>query len=178
MPTNTPLKSNFFITGYPRIRSAWLAAMITANGTLCIHDYRTATKGKAKLLAWLEDHPKAGIADPCLASLEPDFALKYFKDLQCAVILRPFGDCKKSYEAWSGKDVAVDHWKLINNNYRNFIENLNPKNVMYVPFKELDHYPTTDKLVQHLTGKPLNRDIFKMFNLMKVEQHFTKAMAY
>jgi len=154
----------YLITGLPRIRSAWLAALFHTDQQPCLH-------------APGELPPRSsnyGIADPGIACITPSHAAEFSR---IAVIERPSKDSKKSLERWVG--AKAKNWERIDSAYEEFLEMVHILGTPHikVPFAQLDDYNTVRGLHWFLTRRDLARIRFDNFSTLNIQQHLPKARA-
>lgn len=156
-------RGSFLITGRPRIRSAWLAAVLSGEDMNLYHE------------APLPKHPiiekeAFGLVDPSAATLWPRKALKLFEGKQIIVIDRPEADSRASLEKLAGQKAA--HWQDLEDRYQMF---LREADVTLVPYASIADYEVVSNLVSMCTGAFLTRERFDLFDGLHIEQDFIKA---
>lgn len=149
----------FLVTGLPRTRSAWFAALLGAAHAPNPQDY-------ARL---------KNVCDPSAACLYPDTALKVWQDAPIVIIERDPVIAGTALSEWAGHPVWGTGWDVILHNYRHFKESARTKSLRVAKFEDLDSYSVVNALVVHVTGEPLSRERFDLFNGIKIEQHLGKA---
>lgn len=155
---------SYLITGLPRIRSAWLAAV------LCRDDFPVVHEAPPK------QHPiklskPFGLIDPGAACLYPNLALKAFAQSTIVIIARPAVACRRSLERLLGGPAG--NWTALENRYSFFLESV--PNAHQYPFNALDDYRVVNEISHICTGYQLSRDRFNLFQTLRVEQDFVKA---
>lgn len=156
---------SYLITGLPRIRSAWLAAVLCRDDFPVVHEAPPA-KMPIKL------RQPFGLIDPGAACLYPNLALKAFaKSALIIIIERPAADSRRSLERLIGGPAG--NWGALEERYRFF--RASARNVRAYPFSALDNYSAVSDLYIDCTGYRLSRDRFDLFQTLRVEQDFVKA---
>lgn len=115
----------FFSTGLPRSRSAWLAAYLSYNGSICFHDAFTGVKKINDFPKLFTERPKAsGVSDPALV-LHWEKVAGWFPDAKWVVIERPFEEVIKSCQRIWPSIERQSLWAFADK-LGELIENLNP----------------------------------------------------
>lgn len=92
------VKRLFLVTGYPRSRTAWLAAYLSSGPTLCLHEpIMRFNQHFLPLVEYIEDlpHKNVGISDSAIPKLRSMFAL-VFSEAPVLVIERDKRECLSS----------------------------------------------------------------------------------
>lgn len=100
---------HFFITGYPRSRTAWLANLFTTGPLFCHHDLTGKTRNIQDFRQQMRPAPgqtHVGDADTGLP-FYLDQVMAAFSDAAWVVINRPFAECWSSFERFA----AAGAWK-------------------------------------------------------------------
>lgn len=163
----------FLITGLPRIRSAWLAALFSTDNVRCFHDpvhHGGPDRMMDAFLACQLAH--VGICDPAAACAYPELALRVFHNHPIILIRRDEDDCRAGLENWIG--AKLTHWDEILKNYRWFL-NHPTRHFMWIRYEDLDNFEVVSQLFLLCTGQKLDIDRFALFNTLKIEQHYEKA---
>lgn len=151
----------FLITGLPRIRSAWLTALLTAVGADVTHESLT---GPPFFGGW---------CDPTAACVWPEEAAKWIDSRPCVFINRNPLECRVSWEKWAG--VELGNWQEICTNVAQFSLLTSP---VVIEYKDLEEYSTVAHIVKYCVGRYLPKYTWRVFNNLKIEQHLAKAQAY
>lgn len=166
----------FLITGYPRMRSAWLAALFSSDRVLCFHD-GAHHGGVAQLLHSVgiaKDHEAVGLFDPCAACVYPRKALELFNGHQIVVVRRDESDSRRALEAWCGH--SLPNWGELRANYQHFTD-VAPRSLEWIDFEALDDFTAVSNLYRICTGGlSLDRRRFDLFNTLRIDQHRDKAI--
>lgn len=165
--------SRFLITGLPRIRSAWLATLLNAAGVETVHDYTAAFGSLSALAAWLRQPGLRGWCDPCAACLHPEFSALEFSGRRVVIVERDPGAACMSMARWAGKPMPFETARANLATFRGLVD----AEVLTVPYASLDDYAAVDSIVRHCTGHVLSPQLWRTFDLLKIEQHMPKARA-
>lgn len=158
------------VTGLPRSRTAWLAALLTAHGAPCCHEAAIGYRRQVALAEIFADGYR-GISDPGAAIIYGREALLgAFTDCPVLVVKRDTLDAQLALEKALGR--PVENFQRVVDSIAWVEEKLNP---LVVDFRRLDDPIAVDQIVQHLTGIPLDEKIFRLFDTLRVEQHIPKA---
>jgi hypothetical protein len=158
---------SYLITGRPRSRTAWLAALFYAE-VPCIHDDVPALDGLCAA------GKPFGFSSPSLPAVDPKKAIDVFGLCPIVVIER---DAESSHEALARwVKLPMPHWRLIEENYQAFLRQL-PHVPLRVPYESLDDFGVVNEVHRSCTGKPLDRQRFEFFNVLRVDQHLEKIAA-
>lgn len=156
---------SFLITGLPRIRSAWLSALLSTETLPCYHEAPTDKMPPIKTAA------PFGLLDPGAACLYPNWALEHFAGQLIIIIERPILDSKRALEKFAG--VAATNWKAIEDRYLMF-RGKAPKRTVRVRFNDLADYETVARLYAMCAHGGLSRQRFELFDGLRVEQDIVK----
>lgn len=160
----------FLVTGLPRSRTAWFAALFNAVGRETVHDWAATFGTWSQFRRWyIGDR---GWCDPCAACAHPGLTLDLVRGHPVAVIAR---DPKQSA---ASLDVAQpgdeQFFGVIQTNYERFAREAR---ALVVDYDSLDNYMGVARVVVHCTGLMPSQELFRTFNLLKIEQHTAKAKA-
>jgi hypothetical protein len=89
----------FFITGLPRSRTGWLAALLSGAHGVCLHDVLGGCAGVEDLKSQISDFKAAGVSDPALALVWRDVAAAW-PEAKWVVVRRDKFDAARSYAAF------------------------------------------------------------------------------
>lgn len=143
----------YLITGLPRMRSAWLAALFE-----CAHD------------AAVSGIPDGGLCDPCAACLYPRKALEYFTGSPIVIVRRDEAESRESFERWVG--AGVTQWVAMTENLKWFAQH---SKHIEVPYADLNDYGKVAAMYHYCTGNDLQKKRFEFFDVLRIEQHKQKA---
>lgn len=171
------MSANYLITGLPRTRSAWLAALLGSLEVPCYHDTLTTFGGLGEF-ATAADDPKHefGLSCPGAACVFPDFAAHVFRDKPIVFIARDPDDAFNSASKFLGSPFP--EWKTVMRNSADFlaITTSRPMGIMAVEFQQLEDFNVVSKIHEYCTGKPLPKSRFNVFNDLSVEQNLYKVV--
>ena len=170
--------SRFCITGLPRSRTAWLAALMCAQSVETFHEYPPFFDTLADLGAWLMagtvDDPH-GYVDGFAIIHHAPLVSTYFRDNPIVIIQRDVAEVRRSWEAWEGPISDEIFANVIARSKKFAIENAHKPNVMVVKYADLDSFPVIDSIVRHCTGRPLKFRTWQLFHHLKIELHREKT---
>lgn len=164
----------FLITGLPRIRSAWLAALFSGERVTTFHDHVWNRGVQSTLDAVFATPGIAGLCDPGAACVYPDLAAQAFAMHPVVIIQRDADECKRSFSAWLG-GMELHNWPRAVANYERFIRLVGGRGLI-VNYYALENYTAVAEIYRHCTGLDLSRSRFQLFDGLKVEQHIGKAL--
>lgn len=154
---------SFLITGRPRIRSAWLAALLSCGNVPVYHE---APLPKAPI----DEKLSFGLVDSGAACLWPNKALQLYAGHTIIIIERPEKDCRASLERLVGQEAK--HWDLLEERYQFFKSR---SGATIVQFDSLNEWGGVQPLVEYLIHVRITRQRFQLFDGLRVEQDFRKA---
>lgn len=161
----------FLITSLPRGRTAWLAALLTAHGAPCLHEAAIAY-GRPMPLDDIFADGYLGIVDPGAAVIYRDTLEAAFADCPTVLIRRDPGEAKAAFETWLGRPVAG--WHKAEEGIAWFEDHFKP---LVVDFEDLEYPAAAEKIIEHVTSRPFDERVWRLFDTLKIEQHRTKAEA-
>lgn len=126
----------FFITGLPRIRSAWLANWLTWADSFCFHDVFSLVNSLKELSVLFQSQPVpfVGASDPAILFFWKSLVEKWPKS-KWVVIKRDSADSRASLEKASGNRFEPNRFDDMQTQQDNLIEAINP---MVVEFEDLN----------------------------------------
>jgi hypothetical protein len=146
---------NFFITGLPRSRTAWFAAIFTAtDDCFCYHDGLNGHRTVENYRKMLNSRPETFVGDSDSGLLLLDME-KLFPDAKRVVIKRDPDECAESLAEFLGPeyaetiDAAIPYLEAING-------------ALVVDFDDIDD--RIDEIYNYCTGKTLDKDVKAMFS--------------
>lgn len=158
---------SFLITGRPRVRSAWLAALLATDAMPVYHEAPLAKTP-------IDQEGPFGLIDPGAACLYPNLALEKFRDCTIIVIERSEKESRTALERLAGK--KAEHWDAIEERYQFFRKAVKKRaEVLFIPFIELNEYWILCKLMRLTTNQILTQQRFELFDGLRIEQDFHKA---
>lgn len=159
-------EGSYLITGLPRTRSAWLAALFSSDALPCFHEAPASPDT-------IDTSKPFGLCDPSAACLYPHHALKIFSGKTIVVVLRGAASARESLEVLLGQKASA--WDAIEERYNHFLANA--PNVRTVPFGGLSDFGTVRQLYREVRGRNLSRVRFDLFDGLLIEQDLAKAAA-
>lgn len=150
----------FLVTGLPRMRSAWLAALFASNQVRCIHEI-----GLVGLDAFRRMTGTVGVFDPAAPLMYPD------EDFDLRIVVRRDAEvARRSLQLWFGCELP--HWHEIESALKRFEDRYHPE---VIAFESLDDFDALSALHRRCTGAALSVERFELFDKLKIEQHRDKA---
>jgi hypothetical protein len=174
-------RSRFCITGLPRSRTAWLAALFCAHGIETLHEYPPFFDSLEELGAWLHagtrDNPH-GYADGFSIIHHAPLLKQHFEGCPIVVIQRDPAEVRRSWEAWDGP-ISDELFSEVMARVIGFCrETAQWTNVRRVPYGDLERYATVNELVMHCTGRPLKERTWQLFHRLKIELYKAKCQPH
>lgn len=153
----------YLITGHPRTRSAWLAALCSAHGSKCIHDAHTYGIDLAA---------DVGFSDPGLGCLKPREA---FENCKGAIVFieRP-GTWRAAFEAAFETPLDDAYVERCERNLATMKGGLASR-VYHVD--ELADDNIVAEIIETLTGLEPDYGLIEIWQHLQIEQHRAKAYA-
>ena len=155
---------SYLITGLPRIRSAWLAAVLSHDDLICYHEAPTTA------MPPINSGFPFGLCDPGAACLYPRAALNLFGGTRIVIIARTAKQSRRALEKFAGGPAT--NWDAIEDRYNFFVTNV--PEPYFVEFSDLNNYETVDRLHRFVTGRGLDRQRFNLFDGLRIEQDVVK----
>jgi hypothetical protein len=171
-------RSRFCITGLPRSRTTWLAALMCAHGVETLHEYPPFFGNLEDLRAWLyagtAESPH-GYVDGFSIIHHAELLKQHFEDCPIAVIQRDPSEVRRSWEAWEGP-ISDEAFGAVLAKVGGFCrETARSANVLMVPYGDLENYEAVNRLVMHCTDRALKVRTWQLFNILKIELHKEKC---
>lgn len=144
----------YCITGTPRSRSAWLASLLCAHGSICHHD------AIGKQLSLAGDY---GVSDPGIACLAPQLIRAHCNG---PIVMIEREAWRDPFEQWSGV-VATDEF------YADCDANLNRTRALATrcyTLDELEHPGTVAEIITLCTKLPANAQLIDLWKDWRIEQ--------
>lgn len=165
---------NFFITGYPRSRTCWLANMFTYGTSYCFHELSKYGKTVDELKYQLNsrDETHVGTAD-CLAPYYLGDLSKNLENIVTIFIERDLDDVKADLENWLGAlpPEIEKQFPEYTEKLEAFKEKYNP---MIVKFKDLDKVHVLRKMWAHVGLSYFDEQRYHMLNELFIHPEKTK----
>lgn len=160
----------FLVTGLPRSRTAWLAALFNAVGFETIHDWAATFGSWSQFKRWYVGN--RGWCDPCAACAHPGLTLKLMEGHNIVVVARDPKQSAASLALAQPGDERI--FGIVQRNYEQFARDAR---ALVVDYDSLDYYMGVARVVEYCTGAILSRELYRTFNMLKIEQHTEKARA-
>lgn len=155
---------SYLITGLPRIRSAWLSALLTRDDLVCYHEAPTMA------MSAINGQVPFGLSDPGAACLYPNTALEKFGKSKVVIVERVASQSRRALEKFAG--VPATNWDALEERYHLF-RRMFP-NAWIIKFIHLGEYSAVDDLYRFLTGRELSHERFALFDGLRIEQDIVK----
>jgi len=168
---------DFFITGLPRSRTAWLANFFTSGSVFCWHDLlRTKKPCDLDQYESLPGVAHYGDSDSALL-LCAEQVQRLHPDAHWVVVHRPAKACEKSFRDYFGKHpypgVTEENvefaFRMVTDKLVETVNTLKPANVLHVQFDELNDVRVMRDIWHWCVGDlrfPVER--FKLLNQLRV----------
>jgi hypothetical protein len=157
-------QGSYLITGLPRIRSAWLSALLSHDDFYCYHEAPTTA------MPPINPGFPFGLCDPGAACLYPRTALNLFGAHKVVIIDRSARDSRRALEKFAG--APATNWQALEERDEFFCSRV--EDAYFVSFKDLSKFSVVDALHRHVIGRPLNRQRFDLFDGLRIEQDVVK----
>lgn len=172
--------NNFFITGLPRSRTAWLANLLTYSTSFCWHDALTFTSTIPRLWTFLCEHIRNGYdylgnSDSALL-FHRDEMVKLFPEAKWVIVERDSKEVAKSFwdqfhATYPGGPTTFEETCLMTSNLSELfqkVKNAFP-NCLHVKFTDLENPPTIEAIWKHcLPSLRFNGDRLRMLETFRV----------
>jgi hypothetical protein len=165
-------RSRFLITGLPRSRTAWLAALMCAHGVETLHEYPPFFANLEELRAWLYAGTEAaphGYVDGFAIIHHAELVRQHFAEQPIVVIWRNPLEVRASWESREEPLTDANFQRVIGKVMQFWSEIKEHPNVLTVPYALLDDYAAVNEMVIYLTGQPLKLMTFRLFHQLKIE---------
>ena len=174
--------NTFFITGYPRSRSAWLANWLSDDWRICLHDELVNHATLESFADAIQDHPVTGVSDSALALFWKPL-MQMFPEAKWLVVMRDRADAEaatiKSLTddplPGCGAPEAIHLKDFFDRSQRALVALCEAPNVLTVRFDELDSQIVAENIWRHIVGQgifPLRR--WKMLKALRITQIASK----
>lgn len=160
----TPRPGSYLITGLPRTRSAWLAALLSSDDFPCFHEHVPFTAQKRAF----------GLCDPGAACCYPNAALNLWAERKVVIVVRNDDEAQRSLKAWLGVQ-HLPNWSTVLNAYRYFLSEATAP--FLVHYQQLADPNAVAVLYQRLIGRELTDERWHLFEGLNVQQHLPMAQA-
>ena len=163
---------NFYITGYPRSRTSWLANLFTHADSFCFHELSGYGKNYIQLRDILNRRIETyvGTADSALPH--------YFEEInqgknqfRLAIIERELSDIRKSFQNTYEENFHEGEFLALMAGLKDKIDYMKIKyNPMVVQYDDLDNEKAIELLWNHLIpGRRFDLDRYRMLKELKIE---------
>lgn len=159
----------FLVTGLPRSRTAWLAAVLTAHGFPTLHD-PVIVYGRYPTLEEMTDDGWQGLSDPSAPMVLGARLYEHFRGKPVVVVRRDPEDSRKALERYTGTQIP-DYAPAVSA----LAEVEARMSHKVVEFGDLDQMSVVASAVLHLTGRHIDDLVLRLFDTLKIEQHIGKA---
>jgi hypothetical protein len=167
----------YLVTGLPRIRSAWLAALLGSNERPCYHDALVEFKNEAGLESYFGATDSAGWSDPTAACYFTDLSIRLYSHKPVVIVDRDEKSAMENFRSFmrlNGGDLTDWGWKYMVHNLARFRSSM--PHAMAIDFAKLDDYETVARVYRHCVGAELSQERFNIFNLLNIEEMASKAL--
>lgn len=147
----------FIITGLPRMRSAWFAALLS-DGIHVAHDIALNSLEGAD-----------GWSDPAAACWFPDRVIQH--EGPVVLIVRSEIAAYSAFIKWSEVAIPPSSWDTMVKNYHRV---KNERDCLIIPFDALDSFEVVEAVAKHC-GRTLSKKRWDLFKSLKIEQDFEEA---
>ena len=170
--------NNFFITGLPRSRTAWLANFLTYRESFCYHEAIRDVNSLDDLKKLLSN-PKykyMGSSDSSLP-LFAEKVMNMFPDSKLVVVERDIVKVKKSLNKLFSEHDEIHNMLKMN---MNALGKLKSKySHLLIQYESLDDVNVCKELWEYcLPDIEFNYERWRMLDLFKIDMHKTKYMAH
>jgi hypothetical protein len=165
-------RSRFCVTGLPRSRTAWLAALMCAHGIETLHEYPPFFASLDELGAWLHagtaEEPH-GYVDGFAIIHHAPLLKRHFAGCPIVIIQRNAMAVRRSWEAWDAP-ISDHRFAQVMDKVVGFCrENAGNPCVLCVPYEQLETYAGVNDLVVHCTGRQLKPRTWQLFHRLRIE---------
>lgn len=150
----------YLLTGHPRVRSAWLAALCSAHGSKCIHDAHTYG---------IDLSTDIGFSDPGLGCRMPEDAFSHCRGA-LVVIERP-GTWRAAFEAAFECPLTDEFVEQCERN----LATMKGLATRVYHVDQLADDNVVAEIVETLTGLEPDYGLIEIWQHLQIEQHRAKA---
>jgi hypothetical protein len=173
------MRKPFFITGYPRSRTAWLANLLTYKNTFCWHEALLRFRGPTAFQRAAAKRPEVhvGTADSSLGTCA-EALLRLYPKAPWVLIVR---DRSEVIESLKGTPVPAILGESLEDVLDQFMVALQPvadhSNTMIVGYHALEEEAVVREIMAHCAPSvPWDRERWLMLDRLRVELHDRKAL--
>jgi len=156
------IAADYLVTGLPRCRSAWLAAVLSTPEIPCVH--------APDDVEWPIVY-RHGLSDPCAASLHPRATLDAMAGKPVVVIVRNEEEAWQSFRALGRRGgLTIKDRGLWGRWAKNLHQFAAASRAHIVSYNDLSDAKIVQDLAAHL-GVSVSLSYVKHMDLLKIEQH-------
>ncbi len=172
------MPTKFLITGLPRSRTAWLAAILSTEKILCWHEpiNKFGSVGAVKaMLDNLEGYQAIGISDSSVG-LEADFYMAYFYEYPIVIINRKESEVITSLSKFLGIDKKQSI-KIVDTISEGLERMRKVRAVMEIDYNDLNDSTIVEGIWNYCTNE-MPFDFFRceLFQNLLINQHAAKVI--
>jgi len=166
---------NYFITGLPRSRTAWLANFLTYDGSFCFHELcrKTTNVHEMKLLLSYPKYKHVGTSD-CALSYYFDKLIEMLDEWKLIVIDRNLDDAINSLDKIGLKTKESIEKVLEAHNRNKYM--MKKHEHLLIPFEALNKQIACEKIWEYCTGTKMDKVRFDELNILDIEVNMKKYM--
>jgi hypothetical protein len=173
MPVQTTIdRSRFCVTGLPRSRTAWLAALLCAHGVETVHEFEAFFPSLGALEQWLYggtvENPR-GYVDGFAVIKNAALVKEHFRNNPIMVIRRDPEAVRRSWEKWEGPISDGVYAQYVAELHQFMHDIMRWPNLYVMPYEWLATFEAVNGLVKACTGRPLKYATWKLFNRLQIE---------
>ena len=161
------MRHRYLITGLPRMRSAWLAAILSTVSETS-HETRPLFSTREDLQDWLlaESDTAAGIVSPAgLGEFEDGRQL--FDGYPVVFIRRQAHEARTSFNAYLGEEYPVKDWLAVVDNAKKWKARAN----LVIDYEDLEYKDYLDKITDTCKIPRVSEHNWRLFNYLNIQQH-------
>jgi len=165
--------NRFFITGYPRSRTAWLANLFTTGDVFCYHEAEVMCGGLENSIDMLCQKTGKIVGNSCSAILiRQDVYKKHFPNARYLLVKRNPLEVRVGIERIFSREltnIQIDHvMDVILKQVTSFVENFGP---MVVEYENLNDEAEIKRIWKHLlpNGPEIDMVRYRMLNSMNIQ---------
>lgn len=168
----------FLITGLPRSRTAWLAALFSTDNVMCWHEPINKLGTLAAVQSMMDNlkgYSHIGISDSSIG-VDAHFYMDYFFDCPIVVIQRPKQEVIESLIRFLGITRKESN-KIADTIHEGLKYMVHVRDVMEVDFGELDNTKVVGGIWDYCTrGLPFDTLRCEQFQNLRINQHCEKVI--
>ncbi len=168
---------NFFITGLPRTRTSWFAALLTNGNSFCFHEPTKTCKNSFEIHDLLSNRPEQykGVSD-CLVPFYYEPLADTLRNHRLVFIERDFDEVVLSLLKWIRSDINEDDLLRQLKSLQSKIEYIKGRyEHRSFSFNDLDKPSVVEEIWYYcIPGMSFDRQRYDMLNQLKIEPHAEK----